>query len=134
MDFAYEILIGDDGSDDGSLELLQRKYGEKEQIRILVHANDCCRQMNIDHVLLPLVFPAGIWNACIKFRFTVNQPVHISAFKPRRNNVVTLYERKKTADVIDYEMWNGSRGLRHTTFEHRPYRRHQKAGAPLQVF
>lgn len=36
MDFAYEILIGDDGSNDGSLELLKRKYGEREQIRILV--------------------------------------------------------------------------------------------------
>ena len=36
INFAYEILIGDDGSNDGSLELLKRKYGEKEQIRILV--------------------------------------------------------------------------------------------------
>ena len=36
IDFAYEILIGDDGSNDGSLELLKRNYVEKEQIRILV--------------------------------------------------------------------------------------------------
>lgn len=36
MEFTYEILIGDDGSNDGSLELLEEKYGNKEQIRIIV--------------------------------------------------------------------------------------------------
>lgn len=36
MDLTYEILIGDDGSNDGSLELLEEKYGKKEQVRILV--------------------------------------------------------------------------------------------------
>ena len=41
IDYEYEILIGDDGSNDGSLEFLERKYGEKEQIRILVQDRDC---------------------------------------------------------------------------------------------
>lgn len=36
LDYSYEILVGDDGSNDGSLELLQRKYGQVPQIRILV--------------------------------------------------------------------------------------------------
>lgn len=40
MNFAYEILIGDDGSNDGSLELLEKKYGKTEQIRILVQDRD----------------------------------------------------------------------------------------------
>lgn len=41
MDFAYEILIGDDGSNDGSLELLKNKYGQMKQIRLLVQDRDC---------------------------------------------------------------------------------------------
>ena len=40
MDFEYEILIGDDGSNDGSLELLKEKYGEMPQIRIFVQDRD----------------------------------------------------------------------------------------------
>lgn len=36
LNYNYEILLGDDGSNDGSLELLQRKYGHMPQIRILV--------------------------------------------------------------------------------------------------
>ncbi len=249
MDFAYEILIGDDGSDDGSLELLQRKYGEKEQIRILVqdrtggvkefsnwrHSRlifrlideargeyisildgddyfcdenhfrqkielldrdenqDCVAyygnmyrlidgkpelytsvpytrgkyQWQKDMIYIHLaaavirrkalenvprniyyeefadwqvttwlahqglffydpepcfvyrILPKSIWHkACAELNALrlvivcdLNYQAYggrrINAFKPRRNNVVTLYERKKTADVIDYEMWNG---------------------------
>ncbi len=40
MEFTYEILIGDDGSNDGSLELLEEKYGKKEQVRIIVQDRD----------------------------------------------------------------------------------------------
>lgn len=40
MDFKYEILVGDDGSNDGSLELLKEKYGKTEQVRILVQSRD----------------------------------------------------------------------------------------------
>jgi glycosyltransferase involved in cell wall biosynthesis len=36
IDYPYEILIGDDGSNDGSLELIQEKYGQLPQVRILV--------------------------------------------------------------------------------------------------
>lgn len=36
MNFKYEILIGDDGSNDGSLELLKAKYGQMNQIKIFV--------------------------------------------------------------------------------------------------
>lgn len=36
LQYNYEILIGDDGSNDGSLELLKSKYGNMSHIHILV--------------------------------------------------------------------------------------------------
>ena len=50
------------------------------------------------------------------------------AITPRRNAPPILHNCRPSGQD------RGSRGLRHTPFENRPYRRHQKAGAPLQVF
>lgn len=40
IDFNYEILIGDDGSNDGSLELLREKYGHLSHIHVFVQDRD----------------------------------------------------------------------------------------------
>lgn len=40
MDFPYEILIGDDGSDDGSYEFIQKEYGHLDNIRIFQQERD----------------------------------------------------------------------------------------------
>lgn len=34
-DFPYEVIVGDDGSDDGSYELLCEKYGDRENLKIV---------------------------------------------------------------------------------------------------
>lgn len=40
LDYSYEILIGDDGSTDGSWELLQEKYGDNDNIKMYRMSRD----------------------------------------------------------------------------------------------
>lgn len=40
FEYSYEILIGDDGSDDGSYELIRDKYGNREQVSVFRQARD----------------------------------------------------------------------------------------------
>ena len=40
MDYSYEILVGDDGSTDGSWELLQEKYGTNDKVKLYRMSRD----------------------------------------------------------------------------------------------
>lgn len=47
LDYSYEILLGDDGSTDGSWELLQKKYGANDNIRMYrMSRNDSIKEFS----------------------------------------------------------------------------------------